>query len=85
MSLRWSPLQRRALEAMGYALVAARGPTLVAGDSLGQGELPPKLRGGLERWVGTLWSDWPAPPGQPGEAAFKRALWRRVRDWRRRS
>lgn len=45
--------------------------------------LPPQLRGGLERWVGALWSDWPAPEGRPADAGFKRALWRRVRDWRR--
>jgi hypothetical protein len=45
--------------------------------------LPPRLRGGLERWVGALWAEWPSPQGRPGDAAFKRALWRRVRDWRR--
>ena len=80
----WSPLQRRALDALGYALLQRRpaaGPS--ATGALGGVALPPKLRGGLERWVGALWSDWPAPAGRPSEAAFKRALWRRVRDWRR--
>ena len=45
--------------------------------------LPWRWRGGLERWVGALWAEWPSPQGRPGDAAFKRALWRRVRDWRR--
>jgi hypothetical protein len=83
MSLRFSPLQRRALEAMGYALVAPRARAGGVGGVLGQQALPPRLRSGLERWVGALWSEWPAPAGRPADAAFKRALWRRVRDWRR--
>jgi hypothetical protein len=68
---------------MGYALMQARPAPARAGASLSRHELPPKLRNGLERWVGALWADWPAPEGRPGDAAFKRALWRRVRDWRR--
>ena len=79
----WSPWQRRVLDALGHALVQRRAPALVGGQPLSAVVLPPKLRGGLERWVGALWSEWPAPEGQPGDAAFKRALWRRVRDWRR--
>lgn len=82
--MNWSPLQHRALEALGYTPVQRRSPTgRVAAGALGGVTLPPKLRGGLERWVGALWSDWPAPEGRPSDAAFKRALWRRVRDWRR--
>lgn len=81
--MNWSPLQRRALEAMGFALVQARAAAPRAGAALSRHELPPKLRSGLERWVGALWSEWPAPEGLPSDAAFKRALWRRVRDWRR--
>lgn len=85
MTAHFSRFQRRALEAMGYALVASRGldPAAAAGGTLGQHGLPPHLRCGLERWVGALWSEWPVPSGAPGDAAFKRALWRRVRDWRR--
>ncbi len=81
--MNWSPLQRRALASMGYTLwrVAAAAPA--QGASLGVRGLPPALRRGLERWVGALWVDWPTPEGQPADAAFKRALWRRVRDWRR--
>jgi hypothetical protein len=79
----WSPLQRRALAAMGYGLMQPRAAPPQAGVALSSHALPPKLRGGLERWVGALWADWPAPEGRPGDAAFKRALWRRVRDWRR--
>lgn len=79
----WTPLQRRALQAMGYALLQVRAAPARAGVPLRQHELPPRLRGGLERWVGALWADWPAPGGRPGDASFKRALWRRVRDWRR--
>ncbi len=82
--MNWSPLQRRALEALGHAPVQRR--TVVAPGAaapLAALALPPKLRGGLERWVGALWSEWPAPAGRPADAAFKRALWRRVRDWRR--
>jgi hypothetical protein len=79
----WSPLQRRVLEAMGLALVQPRVMPGRPGAPLRQLELPARLRGGLERWVGALWADWPAPDGRPGDAAFKRALWRRVRDWRR--
>ncbi|HAI58255.1 MAG TPA: hypothetical protein DCM32_00040 [Xanthomonadaceae bacterium] len=81
----FSPLQRRALAAMGLDPLRRRaGPPVAAGGpALGELALPSRMRGGLDRWVGGLWSNWPAPPGQPGEAAFKRALWRRVRDWRR--
>lgn len=79
----WSPLQRRALDALGFTLVEARAVPSRAGAPLRQVELPVRLRSGLERWVGGLWAEWPAPAGQPRDAAFKRALWRRVRDWRR--
>lgn len=79
----WAPLQRRALEAMGYSLLRVREAPPRGGAPLRQHALPPRLRSGLERWVGALWNDWPAPEGRPGDAAFKRALWRRVRDWRR--
>lgn len=79
--MRFSPLQRRALEAMGLTLLRRR--TADAATALGEQGLPPRVRGSLERWVGGQWSEWPAPPGRPGDAGFKRALWRRVRDWRR--
>jgi hypothetical protein len=80
----WSPLQRRALEALGLTPVQRRGSaSAMTTPSLASLTLPPKLRGGLERWVGALWNDWPAPEGRPEDAGFKRALWRRVRDWRR--
>lgn len=80
----WSPFQRRALAALGLTPMAQRGSVSPAAMTpLGSVTLPPKLRGGLERWVGGLWSEWPAPEGRPTEAGFKRALWRRVRDWRR--
>lgn len=75
--MKLSPLQRRALEAMGFAPMRLR-----AGVALREVELPQRLRGGLERWVGAQWAQWPAPPGVPGDAGFKRALWRRVRDGR---
>ena len=81
--MNWSPLQRRALEALGHAPMRLRTSTASSSEPLAQMALPPRLRGGLERWVGALWSDWPAPEGRPADAAFKRALWRRVRDWRR--
>ena len=79
----WSPLQHRALAAMGYSLLAVRGARAVAGKPLATLELPKTLRSCLERWVGGQWAEWPAPEGQPGDAQFKRALWLRVRDWRR--
>lgn len=78
----WTPLQRRALEAMGYAVMQARG-TGGSATPLAEAGLPPGLRRGLERWVGALWGEWPKPAGHPGDAAFKRALWCRIRDWRR--
>ena len=81
--MRFSPFQQRALAAMGYALVQRRGVREAAGPALSTLGLPPRLRGGLERWVGAQWAGWPAPEGGPADAAFKRALWRRVRDWRR--
>ncbi|WP_461059735.1 hypothetical protein [Silanimonas algicola] len=82
--MNWSPLQRRALEALGHAPVQRRTvPVPGMATPLAGLVLPPKLRGGLERWVGALWGEWPAPAGRPADAAFKRALWRRVRDWRR--
>lgn len=85
--MKLSPLQRRALEAMGFAPMRLRvgeraGDPSPAGGVLREVELPLRLRGGLERWVGAQWADWPAPPGVPGDAGFKRALWRRVRDGR---
>lgn len=83
MSLYFSPLQRRALEAMGYSLVEMRAPQTGTGR-LAQFDLPLRLRADLDRWVGALWAEWPVPPGQPADASFKRALWHRVRDWRRR-
>jgi len=79
----WSPWQRRALEAMGHFPLQRRSPASGSTPPLAAVPLPPRLRGGLERWVGALWAEWPAPTGRPGDAAFKRALWRRVRDWRR--
>lgn len=79
----WTPRQRRALQAMGYALLQVRAPAAQAGAQLRQHELPPAVRDGLERWVGSLWGVWPVPEGHAGDASFKRALWRRVRDWRR--
>ena len=81
--MRFSPFQQRALAAMGYALVQRRGAVAVSGPSLSTLGLSPRLRSGLERWVGAQWGEWPAPGGKPADAAFKRALWRRVRDWRR--
>jgi hypothetical protein len=83
MSVAFSPLQRRALAALGYVVVAARAGGAASAPRLADRGVPPKVRGGLDRWVGGLWGDWPAPPGADGEAAFKRALWRRIRDWRR--
>lgn len=77
------PLARRSLEAMGYALWVRRGAVPVAAPRLAERGLPPVLRARLERWVGALWQEWPVPEGTPRDAAFKRALWRRVRDWRR--
>ncbi len=68
---------------MGYAVLERRPSASQEAASLARVALPPGLRHGLERWVGTLWSDWPAPSGEPKDAAFKRALWRRIRDWRR--
>lgn len=79
----WSPLQRRVLQALGHAPVQRRAPVTGGAQPLAAVVLPPRLRGGLERWVGALWTEWPAPEGRPADAAFKRALWRRVRDWRR--
>lgn len=81
--MNFPPLQRRALAAMGYTLVQRRGDVAAAGPALSMLDLPPRLRGGLERWVGAQWAGWPAPEGTPADAAFKRDLWRRVRDWRR--
>lgn len=81
--MNWSLLQRRALDALGLAPMRPRVVAAQPGAPLARMDLPPRLRGGLERWVGGLWAEWPAPDGQPRDAAFKRALWRRVRDWRR--
>lgn len=83
LGVTWSPLQRRVLEALGHSPVQRRSAGAGMAEPLAATALPPRLRGGLERWVGALWADWPAPQGRPGDAAFKRALWRRVRDWRR--
>lgn len=83
--MNWSPLQRRALDGLGLTPMQRRGaaPAAAMGPRLASLGLPPKLRSGLERWVGALWCDWPAPEGRPADAGFKRALWQRVRDWRR--
>ncbi|WP_397573176.1 hypothetical protein [Silanimonas sp.] len=83
LGVTWSPLQRRVLEALGHAPVQRRSASAGMAEPLAAMALPPRLRGGLERWVGALWAEWPSPQGRPGDAAFKRALWRRVRDWRR--
>lgn len=77
------PLVRRSLEAMGYPLWVRRSTVLKPAPRLAERGLPPVLRARLERWVGALWQEWSAPEGTPRDAAFKRALWRRVRDWRR--
>lgn len=81
MSL-WSPAQRQWLQAMGFTPLLRR-PAGAFVPLLGALELPPRLRQRLEHWAGRRWCDWPAPPGAPQEAAFKRALWRRLRDGRR--
>ena len=82
----WSPAQRQALEAMGFQPLRRIAPS-VPGEAptrlLADVELPRSLRDGLERWMGPAWQQCPAPPGRFGDAAFKRALWRRIRDWRR--
>jgi hypothetical protein len=82
--MRPTALQQRALEALGFDLWVRRVPAS-AGEPvpLADLDLPPGLRARLERWVGAQWRGWPAPGGAPRDAAFKRALWRRVRDWRR--
>lgn len=68
---------------MGFSLLVRR--TLM-GDPVAvllNADLPQQLRVGLERWVGAAWQEWLSPPGRPADAAFKRSLWRRVRDERR--
>lgn len=79
----WSPMQGHWLLALGFTPLIRRS----AGAEqrrLGALDLPPRLSQRLEYWAAAAWCDWPAPPGTPQEAAFKRALWRRVRDGRRR-
>jgi len=76
----WPSPHRQWLQAMGFTPMVRRAKT----PPLGALDLPLRLRERLEHWAGSVWCDWPAPPGTPQEAAFKRALWRRVRDGRRR-
>ena len=78
----WSPAQRRALEAMGFQpmrRIKHGAPGDAPACSLGELDLPRGLRAGLQRWAGPAWQQWPAPPGRASDAAFKRALWRRIR------
>jgi len=79
----WSPRQRHWLAAMGFVPLACRPPRAHAAARLGALALPARLRLRLEHWAGAAWPDWPAPAGNPAEAGFKRALWRRIRDGRR--
>lgn len=80
---RHSPQQRVALEAMGLT-VWRLAPAFRQGREprLGDGELPRGLVAALDLRAGADWRDWPLPEGDPGEARFKRALWRRLRDRR---
>jgi len=79
----WPSPQWQWLQAMGFTPMVRR-PAGAETPPLGALDLPPRLCQRLEHWAGRVWCDWPAPPGTPQEAAFKRALWRRVRDGRRR-
>ena len=80
----WSSAQRRCLEAMGYGVPERRTVAAASGPvALRDLPLPPRLRAGLERWMGPGWQEWAAPEAPANGADFKRALWRRIRDWRR--
>jgi hypothetical protein len=81
---RWSPAQRQCLDAMGYVVPERRTMAVASGPvALRDVSLPPRLRAGLERWMGPGWQEWPVPDAPAMGADFKRALWRRIRDWRR--
>ena len=81
---RWSAGQRQCLESMGYVVPERRGASADGGPAvLRDLPLPPRVRAGLDRWMGPGWHDWAAPKLPATGAGFKRALWRRIRDWRR--